>query len=787
MPSDRSVLLNHELPPGLVRGLATEGVEASAAWLAAETDLNLAGSYEPVYLLALGDRIVTVALPRDGHERHVRMSIPKTEIAEARTRQGIGGGFLEAKIGGVFVEVLAYSNTRADAFHKAAKKLTDWLKGVAVHVGPEDDEDPRKCPKCGMTLEFKGDICRRCINQGAVASRIIRLMRPYAGLAAVMIGLLLCILSLQMVPPRLVGLLIDNVVSVKSGVTELALPLPLWQRVSRAVLAARPGLDVHVLGLIFLVSVLFLTQLAIGGLNMVNGRLVSFVGTQITSDLRKSLFRRLHSLSIDYYDRHNVGSLVSRVSYDTEAMKDFVRQAVQGLIAQMLVLIVTGVMLFSISWRLALWTLLPAPVVILASTFYWRRIYPRYYRVWEGWSRMTSSLSSILSGMRVVKAFGQEGREEGRYARTNDYVRDSTRGVEYTTSVFNPIMGLVFGLGGLIVWIVGGQAVIGGQGLSLGQLMAFISYLSMFYAPMTNLSQLTDWVTRFLTAAQRVFEILDTSPQVTAAAKPRRLERVEGHIQFEHVTFGYHRHEPVIKDVSFEIRPGEHVGVVGKSGSGKTTLINLLARFYDVDEGRILLDGLDVREIDPGDLRRAIGIVLQESFLFRGTIFSNIVYGNLDATPPQVLSAAKAANAHDFIIRHPLGYDTYIGERGAGLSGGERQRVSIARALLYDPRVLVLDEATSNVDTESEQLIQEALTRFSRCRTSIAIAHRLSTLKTSDRIIVMEYGGIVEQGTHEELLALGGLYHRLVKIQTELSREPNVDSLAVQRKEAAKK
>jgi ATP-binding cassette, subfamily B, bacterial len=794
MPNGRSVLLNRELPPDLVRGLAAEGVDAPAAWLAAETDLNLAGSYEPVYLLAFPDRIMTAALRRGSNERHVRMSIARSEMTEARTRQGVGGGFLEAEVGGMYVEVLAYSNARADTFHKAAKKLEDWLKGRSVRVGPGDDENPRTCPKCGMTLEFKGDICRRCINQGAVASRVLRLMRPYAGLAAVMFALLLCILSLQMVPPRLVGLLIDNVVSVKSGVSELSLPLPLWDRVSAAVDAARPGIDVHVVGLVFLVSVLFITQIAMGGLNMVNGRLVSFVGTQITSDLRKSLFRRLHSLSVDYYDRHNVGSLVSRVSYDTEAMKDFVRQAVQGLIAQMLVLIVTGVMLFSISWRLALWTLLPAPVVIVASTFYWRRIYPRYYRVWEGWSRMTSSLSSILSGMRVVKAFGQEGREEGRYARTNDYVRDSTRGVEYTTSVFNPIMGLVFGLGGLIVWVVGGQAVIAGTGLSLGQLMAFISYLSMFYAPMTNLSQLTDWITRFLTAAQRVFEILDTSPQVSAAARPRRLERVEGHIRFEHVTFGYHRYEPVVRDVSFEILPGEHVGVVGKSGSGKTTLINLLARFYDVDEGRILLDGIDVREIDPNDLRRAIGIVLQESFLFRGTIFSNIVYGNLDATPPQVLTAAKAANAHDFIIRHPLGYDTYIGERGAGLSGGERQRVSIARALLYDPRVLVLDEATSNVDTESEQLIQEALARFTRGRTSIAIAHRLSTLKTSDRILVMEHGGIGEQGTHEELLALGGLYHRLVKIQTELSREPNVDSLAVQRppvagrgKEAAKR
>jgi ATP-binding cassette subfamily B protein len=598
-----------------------------------------------------------------------------------------------------------------------------------------------------------------------------------------MLSALLVILALQMVPPRLIGLLVDNVVSVKVGSSaqDLQLPLPLWQQISRAVRGAAPGMDIHVLGLLFLVGVLFLTQLVTGIMNMINGRLVSRVGTQITSDLRKQLFRRLNELSVDYYDRHNVGTLVSRVSYDTEAMKDFVRQSIQGLIAQMLVLVVTGVMLFTLSWKLALLTLLPAPIVVFASTFYWRRIYPRYYRVWEGWSRMNGSLSSILSGMRVVKAFGQESREEVRYAKTNDYVRDSTRGVEYTTSVFNPVMGLIFGMGGLIVWVVGGSTVIRGAGLSLGSLMAFLNYLGMFYAPMTNLSQLTDWVTRFLTAAQRVFEIMDTSPQITPSKKPTRLPDPKGHIVFDHVTFGYNRHEPVIKDISFEIQPGEHVGIVGKSGSGKTTLVNLLARFYDVEEGRILVDGLDVREIDPNDLRRAIGIVLQESFLFRGTIYANIVYGNLEAKPDEVLAAAKAANAHDFIIRHPLGYDTYIGERGAGLSGGERQRASIARALLYEPKVLILDEATSNVDTESEQLIQEALSRYTRGRTSIAIAHRLSTLKTSDRIIVMEHGTIVEMGTHEDLLALGGLYHRLVKIQTELSREPTVDSLAVKK------
>ena len=758
MSTQRSTLLQIALPPDLAALARAEGVHPDLAWLLTSTDLNLAGSYEEVFLLVEPERLVTLGRPSDGRSV-VRISLRREDIRQIRTRRGVGGGFLEALASGVFVEIVAYSNARADAFRKVAAKLKAWIHGNQPDVGPADDYDPRKCPKCGLALEFKGDICRRCVDRGAVFSRVIRLMRPYAAWATLMLLVLMTSIGLLMIPPRLTKILVDQVIAPKSAD---AATVPLATR------------ELWLLYLVMaLVAILILRALC----DSINGRLSSFVGTQVTATMRESVLARLTRLSVDYYDRHSVGQLISRAGYDTAAFNDLVRQVTQGFLAQILVVIVTGAMLFSISWKLALWTLLPAPLVVLASAFYWRRVYPRYFRVWDAQSRLMNSLNSILSGIRVVKAFGQEKREEGRFARSSRYVRDSARRVEYATSLFNPTMALIFGLGGPIVWYVGGREVIHQESLSLGDLVAFLAYLGMFYAPLTHMTQLTDWLTRFLTAAQRTFEVLDTAPQIVEAGQPTTMPPLHGTIRFENVTFGYDRHEPIIKDVTLEIRPGEHVGVVGKSGSGKTTLINLIARFYDVDDGRVFVNGVDVRDLPLDELRRTIGVVLQEPFLFRGTIWANVTYGRRDAGPEDVLAAAKAANAHAFILRHPLGYDTYIGERGAGLSGGERQRISIARALLYDPQILILDEATSNVDTESEQLIQEALQRVTRGRTTVAIAHRLSTLKNCDRIFVLDDGRIVEQGTHDELLQKRGLYFRLVKIQTELAREPSVDSL----------
>ncbi|HEX7010425.1 MAG TPA: DUF1854 domain-containing protein, partial [Phycisphaeraceae bacterium] len=441
-----------------------------------------------------------------------------------------------------------------------------------------------------------------------------------------------------------------------------------------------------------------------------------------------------------------------------------------GFLMQLLLVVLSMGMMLTLEPTLAFWALVPAPLVLASTVVFYRYVYPHYQRLWDRSSKQAGMLSGLLSGVRVVKAFAQEQHELGRFARSSADLRDTRRRLDMNAAMFYPTMGLVFQMGGWIVWYVGGRNVLE-HDLTLGTLMAFFGYMGMFYGPLSSLTNLTSWLTQFATQTHRIFEVLDARVDVPEPVDPAPMPRVRGDIEFRNVSFGYRRDNPVLRSVSLTIRAGEAIGIVGRSGSGKTTLVNLISRFYDPDEGQVLIDGVDLKRIARQDLRAAVSVVLQEPFLFRGTIWENLLYGRRDATEEEVITASRAANAHDFILRQPQGYDTWVGERGAGLSGGERQRLSLARALLCDPRILILDEATSSIDSESELAIQKALVDLVRGRTSIIIAHRLSTLRHCDRILVVDEGRIVESGTHEQLMRLNGRYARMVNIQQGTGRD----------------
>lgn len=631
-----------------------------------------------------------------------------------------------------------------------------------VHAQADDEVVP--CPRCGAPLPPDGIDADDCLACGStptpapstwVLLRLWRFAHPYR--MQLLAGFLLTLASTTatLVPPYLTIPLMDRVL----------IPFQNGQQIDRALVA-------------LLLAGLLGSALFAWALSWARTYVLALVSERIGADLRTATYEHLLTLSLDYLGGKRTGDLIARIGSETDRINVFLSLHALDFATDVLMIGMTSLILFSINPWLALVTLVPLPFIAWLIHLVRDRLRTGFEKIDRVWSEVTNVLADTIPGIRVVKAFAQESREAGRFRQANAHNLAVNDKLNRTWSLFSPTVGLLTEIGLLVVWAFGIWQVSRGE-ITVGVLTAFIAYIGRFYSRLDSMSRIVSVTQKAAAGAKRIFDILDHVSNVPDPAQPVALASVAGRIELKGLSFRYGS-RTVIRGLDLEIRPGEMIGLVGHSGSGKSTLVNLICRFHDATDGAVKLDGVDIRRFAVADYRRNIGLVLQEPFLFFGTIAENIAYGRPDASRAQVIAAARAAHAHEFILRLPHGYDSMVGERGQGLSGGERQRVSIARALLIDPRILILDEATSAVDTETEGEIQKALDNLVQGRTTIAIAHRLSTLRKADRLVVMDRGRIVEVGTHEDLIARQGAYWRLYEAQARnVDTEPEVAPGAV--------
>ncbi len=669
--------------------------------------------------------------------------MPIADIATARNEPLVGGGRLEitAKNGDI-LPVITYSQTVAARFSEAARGIEQLAKGEPLLISLKHERT--HCANCGRLLPEKDGICPACVNRSKTMWRIGGYLKPYKKQAAGLAGLSLLTTTLSLAPPQIQKLLINRVLAPSAGHQ------------------AEPALLLPLIGA-------WLAILVVGaGAQILTGRLIAFLGGSVAADLRSQLYRSIEFLQLDYFDKKQVGAITSRVTQDTDRVWGFLVDGVPYFLINGLLLAGIAGFLLTVNWVLTLCILAPIPIVVLIGAIFWKSVSQLFVRVGQKWARFHIHLNESLTGIRVVKAFAQEDYENAKFGVRNAELRDAGIAGDTRWNTIFGVMSLFVGMGSVINWAVGGWMVYKGQ-MNLGNFWLFNAYLALIYGPLAWFAQVNNWFSRAMAGAERIFEVMDTEKENYAQAGIAP-HRIEGEVAFDNVRFGYDKSNPVLKGLTFTAKPGEMIGLVGKSGAGKSTTINLLCRFYEPDAGTLMIDGIDYTKLSLQEMRRQIGIVLQEPFLFNGTVAENIAYGKPGASLDEIIEAAKAANAHSFILAKPDGYDTYVGERGAKLSGGERQRVSIARAILHNPRILILDEATSAVDVETEKQIQEAIGRLIKGRTTFAIAHRLSTLRNADRLIVLDGGKISEMGTHAELMAKKGDFYKLVETQSQVTQ-----------------
>lgn len=719
-----------------------------------KSHLNLSGNYASVWLCFTSKSLLIL------NEINSEITLyHQTEISNIKSISNVtlkGGGLIVYQtLQGEKIDLIKYPDSQGYLFASAVDRVKRY--GINENFDPAklknslkevyDEEINHFCSKCHRPFDSNTKICDFCVDKKKMLRRVLQFAYPYRYQYILLIILMGMGTLIQILPSIITGNIIDHVIGERQN--EKLIPLLIG---------------------------LFCAMLGSTLTHILHARLGVKIGSHITASIRQKTYDHLQSLSLKYFDKQETGALMNRITTDAHSMQGFLVEGVQYSIYNILLIFFITLTLLSMNPLIGAIILVPIPLVIYISKKCWKNIYSHFRKYWDASSIMNAYLSDSLSGIKEIKTTGQEANVREKFSKRNILTTERSILAERSWQTLIPFLNLTIQSSLLMVWYFGAGDVVkslnlGDKSFTTGNLVTMIGLMGLMFGPLQLLTRLNDWVARALSAAERIFEILDTKPQIEDAEKPSNIQNFTGTITFEDVVFGYDKHKPVINHLSLTIKPGEMIGFVGKSGVGKSTLMKLMLRLYDVDEGKILIDGINIKDIKREVLNTHISVVMQDTFLFNGSIADNISFSKPNASKFEILNAAMLANAHDFIMKLPNGYDAYVGERGTKLSGGERQRIAIARALISNPKILILDEATASVDTETEQKIQQALQRLIKGRTTLAIAHRLSTLRNADRLYVIEKGNVKENGTHDQLMQLeNGIYKNLVTIQTEWAK-----------------
>lgn len=752
-----------KIPAEIYDILSVKGVPKEEILLAAYCDRNTEHEPQDVYLLATSKELLKLSgvfarkTDEKGHHSQKEWCeadytvYPLTSLTRLQIEELVScARFTAIKEDGEPLFITAFTNFCRTSMIIFKKYLDTIRREGNFELDPTDDPKENRCPKCGHRYPEKNrKICPRCMEKGRLFRRISVFFLKYKGYLLLSLFSLIAMTGFTIFATNLSsGFFIDKVLQDDAS--------PYYHQV--------------VLVLCMIIGVKVLSM----GAHIVNNFTTSIIAAKVNFDLKKTIFGAIERLSLSFFTSRQTGGLMTQVNNDANTIYDFFCNILPHFLINVAKVVVLIVLLFIINPWLALCSLLVIPISLLTMKISFGINRKLHAKRFSANRKLNSFLSDELSGMRVVKAFSKEKDEIERFRTRSESLADAdTKRASFNTFI-TPISGfLLHSLGNIISLGFGGYLVITGK-LEYYQLTLFIAYIGMIYAPLQFFSEMSDLTADCSNALQRLFEIMDSQSDICEAPNPIHVDTFEGHVRFDNVSFSYVKNRRVIDHVSFDIEAGQTLGIVGHTGAGKSTLANLLIRLYDPEEGKIYIDGKNVKKLAFEDLYKSIAVVSQETYLFMGTILENIRYARPDATFDEVIAAAKAAGAHDFIIRMPDAYDTKIGFGYKSLSGGERQRISIARAILRNPKILILDEATAAMDTETERKIQEALTELVKGKTTIMIAHRLSTLRDADKLIVIEGGKVAESGTHEELMAAEGVYHKLYGLQIEALKNAGI-------------